>query len=114
MYYFKHDTDLALAYHKLADPFQQNWRDVFAKYFKEQHRPKWYNNDIMHSILNTIILYEDKDTHNNIVNIVNMPTTLSDTQPKPLSALPQEPLRFSGFPKRKASKTSTRNGRKKG
>ena len=32
----------------------------------------------MHSILNTIILYEDKDTHNNVVNIVNMPTTLSD------------------------------------
>lgn len=78
MYYFKHDTDLALAYHKLADPFQQNWRDVFAKYFKEQHRPKWYNNDVMHSILNTIILYEEKDTHNNVVNIVNMPTTLSD------------------------------------
>ena len=48
MYYFKHDTDLALAYHKLADPFMQNWRDVFAKYFKEQHRPKYYNLSLIH------------------------------------------------------------------
>jgi hypothetical protein len=78
MYYFKHDTDLALAYHKLADPFQQNWRDVFAKYFKEQHRPKYYNNDVMHSILNTAILYEDKNMHNDMINLVNMPVTLSD------------------------------------
>ena len=78
MYYFKHGTDLALAYHKLADPFMQNWRDVFAKYFKEQHRPKYYNNDVMHSILNTAILFEDKNIHNDIINIVNMPTTLSD------------------------------------
>ena len=77
-YYFKHDTDLALAYHKLADPFMQDWRSVFAKYFKEQHRPKYYNSDVMHSILNTIILYEHKNMHNDIVNLINMPVTLSD------------------------------------
>ena len=53
----------------------QNWRDVFAKYFKEQHRPKYYNNDVMHSILNTAILFEDKNIHNDIINIVNMSVT---------------------------------------
>ena len=42
----------------------------FAKYFKEQHRPRYYNNDVMHSILNTIVLYEDKNLHNNIFKTV--------------------------------------------
>ena len=31
----------------------------------------------MHSILNTAILFEDKNIHNDIINIVNMPL-LSD------------------------------------
>jgi len=78
MYYFKHDTDLALAFFKLADVYMQNWRDVFAKYFSEAHRPDYYNSDLMYSLINTIILFENQSLHNNIINTINMPVTLSD------------------------------------
>lgn len=78
MYYFKHDTDLALAYFKLADVFMQNWRDVFAHFFKEQHKPTYYSNDIMHSIISTIVLHDELLLNKQVINIVNMPITLSD------------------------------------
>lgn len=77
MFYFKHDTDLALAFFKLADVFMQNWRDVFPRYFTEVHCPEYYNSDIMYTLLNTIILYEEQPLHN-IINIINMPVTLTD------------------------------------
>ena len=78
MYYFKHDTDVALAYFKLADVFMQNWREVFAHYFKEQHKPAYYSNDIMHSIINTIVLHDEVLQNKKVIETVNMPITLSD------------------------------------
>jgi len=76
MFYFKHDTDLALAFFKLADVYMQNWREIFAHYIGEAHRPSTYVNDIMYSLLNTIILFEQPALHNNIINTINMPATL--------------------------------------
>jgi hypothetical protein len=78
MFYFKHDTDLALAFFKLADVFMQNWREVFAHYFSEAHKPEYYKSDIMYSLLNTIILFDQPALHNNIINTISMPTTLTD------------------------------------
>lgn len=34
MYYFKHDTDIALSYFKLADVFMQNWRSIFSLLYR--------------------------------------------------------------------------------
>ena len=76
MFYFKHDTDLSLAFFKLADVFMQNWREVFAHYFSKAHMIDTYDNDIMYSLLNTIILYEHPSLHKNIINTVSMPATL--------------------------------------
>jgi hypothetical protein len=76
MFYFKHDTDLALAFFKLADAFMRDWRDVFSHYLSKAHVPNLYNSDMMYSILNTIILYDEAPMHNNIINTVNMPATL--------------------------------------
>jgi hypothetical protein len=78
MFYFKQDTDLSLAYFKLADVFMQNWRDVHIHYFNEAHRPEFYNSDLIHSLVNTIILFEEPMLHNDIINTINMPVTLTD------------------------------------
>ena len=78
MFYFKHDTDLALAFFKLADVFMQNWRGVYAKYLPEQHRPTTYVNDIIYSLINSIVLSEDTNMHDNIMHTINMPLTLTD------------------------------------
>ena len=78
MYYFKYDTDIALSYFKLADVFMQNWREVFSHYFTDVHKPDWYDADVMHSILNTIVLYDEPNIHNNLVDIVSMPVALAD------------------------------------
>jgi hypothetical protein len=75
MFYFKHDTDLSLAFFKLADAFMQNWRDTFAHYLSKAHIPDLYNSDLMYSILNTIVLYDNAPAHN-IINTINMPATL--------------------------------------
>ena len=77
MFYFKFDTDLALAFFKLADVFMQNWRQVMPKFFNQSHCPEYYNSDIMYSLLNTIVLYEHPPIHN-IINTINMPVTLTD------------------------------------
>lgn len=76
MFYFKHDTDISLSFFKLADVFMQNWRDVFAHYFSKAHMFDTYDNDVMYSLLNTIILFEQPSLHNNIINTINMPATL--------------------------------------
>jgi len=76
MFYFKHDTDTSLAFFKLADVFMQNWRGVFSHYFSKAHVPSAYDNDMMYSLLNTIILYEHP-TLNNIIDTTNMPVTLT-------------------------------------
>jgi hypothetical protein len=78
MYYFKHDTDIALAYFKLADVFMQNWREVYAHYFSEVHKPSQFSPDIIHSLLNTVIIHDDPLLHKDLVTIVNMPVTLED------------------------------------
>jgi len=78
MFYFKHDTDLALAFFKLADVFMQNWREVYAIYFSEQHRPATYVSDIIYSLVNTVVLFEDSPIHDDIIHTVNMPITLTD------------------------------------
>jgi hypothetical protein len=76
MFYFKHDTDLALAFFKLADVYMQDWRNVFAHYFREAHRPNTYDSDLMFSLVNTVTLFDYQATHNNIINTINMPDTL--------------------------------------
>ena len=78
MFYFKHDTDLALAFFKLADVYMQNWRDVYVAYFKEQHRPTTYVSDIIYSLVNTVVLFENSAIHNDIIHTVNMPVSLTD------------------------------------
>ena len=78
MFYFKQDTDLALAFFKLADVFMQNWRGVYANYLREQHRPTTYVNDIIYSLINSIVLFEDTNMHDNIMHTINMPLTLTD------------------------------------
>ena len=77
MFYFKHDTDLSLAFFKLADVFMQNWRTVMRHYFNQAHCPESYDSDVMYSLLNTIILFENPPIHN-IINTINMPVTLTD------------------------------------
>ena len=76
MFYFKHDTDLALAFFKLADVYMQSWREVFTHHFLKQHIPNVYDSNMMYSLLNTVILYEHPSLHNNIINTINMPDTL--------------------------------------
>ena len=78
MFYFKHDTTTALAFFKLADVFMQNWRDVYAHYLKENHRPATYVNDIIYSLINSIVLFESNTMHDNIMHTINMPLTLTD------------------------------------
>tara|TARA_B110001454_G_scaffold184627_1_gene180407 strand:+ start:536 stop:1414 length:879 start_codon:yes stop_codon:yes gene_type:complete len=78
MFYFKYDTELALSFFKLADVYMQNWRDVYATYFSEQHRPATYVSDITHSLINTIALFEDNAIHNDIIHTINMPVSLTD------------------------------------
>jgi hypothetical protein len=78
MYYFKHNSDLALAFFKLADVFMQNWRDVFNNYFTQVHVPVLYDSNIMYSLLNTIVLHDSKPMHTNIIQTVDMPSTLEN------------------------------------
>jgi hypothetical protein len=78
MFYFKHDTDLALAFFKLADVFMQNWREVYATYLKEEHIPNKYVNDIIYSLINTVVCFENSSIHDNIIHTINMPLTLTD------------------------------------
>ena len=77
MFYFKHDTDLSLTFFKLADVYMHNWRDVYAHYIGEAHRPSAYDSDLMFSLLNTIVLFEHQAMHNNIIRTINMPATLT-------------------------------------
>lgn len=78
MFYFKYDTYLALAFFKLADVYLQNWRDVYTHYFKEEHRPETYDSDIMYSLVNSVVRFEDSAIHDNIMHTINMPLTLTD------------------------------------
>ena len=56
----------------------QNWRGVYANYLREQHRPTTYVNDIIYSLINSIVLFEDTNMHDNIMHTINMPLTLTD------------------------------------
>ena len=78
MFYFKYDSDLALAFFKLADVYMQNWRDVYAHHFNEEHRPIFYDSDIMYSLVNSVVRFEDTAIHDNIMHTINMPLTLTD------------------------------------
>jgi hypothetical protein len=76
MFYFRHETDLSLAFFKLADVFMQNWRGVFGHYLSKAHMPDAYDNDTMYSLLNTIVLFEHPSFHN-IIDTINMPDTVT-------------------------------------
>ena len=78
MFYFKHDTNISLAFFKLADVYMQNWRDVYANAFKEDHRPVSYDSDITYSLVNSVVRFEDDVIHDNIMHTINMPLTLTD------------------------------------
>ena len=51
MFYFQKDSDLALRYFKMADPYMRNWQTAFAKHFAPQHVTLSYHPDIMHSLV---------------------------------------------------------------
>lgn len=51
MFYFAKDADLALRHFKLADPFMQNWREVFSQGLKPEYVPLKYDADLMHSMI---------------------------------------------------------------
>lgn len=77
IFYFKHSSELALQYFKLADPYLQNWRDVFRTKFKQQHIPKYYDSDLIHSILLQVVEFDFFPLLNsNILQCIDMRTVL--------------------------------------
>jgi hypothetical protein len=78
MFYFKKDSDKALNYFKLSDPYMRNWRTAFSKHFSPQHVTVKYNPDIMHSLI-VECLGEDVHAHrDDIFNYIDMETSLTD------------------------------------
>ncbi len=51
IFYFKKDSDLALKFFKLLDPYLQSYREVFSTYIQPQHHPKTLDLNLMFSIV---------------------------------------------------------------
>ncbi len=49
-FYFK-KTDATMDYFKLADPYMQNYHELFKHKFLPQHLPDNYSSDVMHGII---------------------------------------------------------------
>ena len=72
MFYFKHDTDLSLAFFKLQMCLCKTENSNALLY---PHLPLTYDSDVMYSLLNTIILFEH---HFAILLIQLIALTLTD------------------------------------
>ena len=51
IFYFKKDTDIALSFFKLADPYMRDWRDALKNSIKAEYVPVKYDSDLMQSII---------------------------------------------------------------
>lgn len=79
MFYFKHDTDLALSFFKLADPLMQNWRETFSNKLAKKDIPTYYDAEIMYALILQSIEFDYTPLQNkNLLTVVDMKTTLYD------------------------------------
>jgi hypothetical protein len=75
MFFFRKDTECALNYFKLADPFMRNWRDALDKQIHRQFIPDTYDTDLMHSVLvNGLGIINDVIPSRGVLDIVDMRT----------------------------------------
>lgn len=51
MFYFQKDSESALKYFKMSDPYMRNWQTALAKHFAPQHVPVEYQPDVIHSLI---------------------------------------------------------------
>lgn len=72
VFYFKKNTDLALRYFKMADPYITNWQTVCAKHFAAQHIPVSYDTNIMHSLVMECVGESHLPVHDNIFTYIDM------------------------------------------
>jgi hypothetical protein len=72
MFYFKKDTEQALAYFKMADPYMRNWQAAQAKHFAPQHVTLEYQPDIMHSLISECMGQDNTAYHENVFTYTDM------------------------------------------
>lgn len=74
LFYFEKDSDLALDYFKLSDPYFRSWRTLLENVVEKQYIPLQYDANIMHSICisHLGIEMDVKPLHDNILEYIDM------------------------------------------
>lgn len=78
MFYFKKDSDAALRYFKMADPYMRNWKTAFAKHFAPQHVTLEYDQDIMHMLVAACVGQDVSPVHRNVFKYIDMEISRDD------------------------------------
>ena len=75
-FYFKKNTDTALDFFKMADPYMREWRDALKNSIKAEYVPLKYDSDLMHSVVLQGIGHENEVVPytNSILESIDMRT----------------------------------------
>lgn len=78
MFYWKKDTELSLKYFKMADVIMQWWEDSLRKFYAEHHVPVYYDSDITHSLIASLIGEDLTVNDRELFTYIDMQNTLAN------------------------------------
>ena len=79
-YYFKKDSELALEFFNFAELYMTEYESVMGKYIEARHIPRYYDSDLIHSLITSHIdsISEVTPYHENILEIIDMDVVTND------------------------------------
>jgi len=74
LFFFKKDSDIALNYFKLLDPYSKEWKIICDKFFERHEIPLSYDPNLIHSLCvgHLDIFKECTPLHDNILSYIDM------------------------------------------